>query len=53
MKKKTAKKLRLDKIRIAKLNNVPPATAKGSFVSGAITICGASICICSWPTEDC
>lgn len=53
MKKKTIKKLQLSKIKVAKLSAVQPQQAQGSFVSGPITICGASICICSWPTEDC
>lgn len=58
MKKKTIKKLHLDKIKVAKLSRIPTAAKdtfipKDTLVSGPLTVCGASICICSWPTEDC
>lgn len=59
MKKKTIKKLRLDKIKVASLSTMPVAAkdtaiiTKDTLVSGPLTVCGASICICSWPTEDC
>lgn len=59
MKKKTVKKLRLDKIKVARLSGMHAAVkdtaiiTKDTLVSGPLTVCGASICICSWPTEDC
>ena len=59
MKKKNIKKLRLDKIKVARLSGMQTAAkdtaiiTKDTLVSGPLTVCGASICICSWPTEDC
>jgi hypothetical protein len=59
MKKKTIKKLRLDKIKVARLSGMQTATkdtaiiTKDTLISGPLTVCGASICVCSWPSEDC
>jgi len=59
MKKKTIKKLRLDKIKVARLSGMQTATKdtaiimKDTLISGPLTVCGASICVCSWPSEDC
>jgi hypothetical protein len=59
MKKKTIKKLRLDKIKVASLSTIPIAgkdtaiITKDTLISGPLTVCGASICVCSWPSEDC
>ncbi|WP_298733433.1 hypothetical protein [uncultured Chitinophaga sp.] len=59
MKKKTIKKLRLDKIKVASLSTTQitardtAIVTRDTLISGPLTVCGASICICSWPTEDC
>lgn len=57
MKMKNIKKLDLDKIKVLKLSTMQTAAKdtlipKNTVVSSPLTVCGASICICSWPTED-
>jgi hypothetical protein len=46
MKKKTIQKLRLEKIKIAHLSIKVP-------LKGIAPTRPESVCICSWPTENC
>jgi hypothetical protein len=48
MKKKTIQKLRLEKIKIANLSITVQQPVKGMAPTRP-----ESVCICSWPTENC